>query len=183
MPRVVLGALKETYSSRRDLAPPQLSHLGQVSNSKLPSLDKALERTSISRGWRLHPSLSGCGLTRGDPICSRRAFGLFMPRDLFQFPDCCAAGGWFSSFNLGSGILRRKRGSLHKEWMHLWRNSLLKNPGAWGRIFCWEVSVSLLCPSPPPPETGRIPQFRGCPGTVWTPCCLRIHLAPFQVFF
>lgn len=136
-------------------------------------------------------SLSDCSLTIGGLICSRRAFWLFfLPRNLFQFfPDCCAADGLgaiarrFASFNLTSMRLWRKRDSLNKEWTPV-DGPVEKFPSekprslAQNSLFCWEVSASLLCPSPALSEAGRLPQFRGCTGTVWTPCCLRVHLVP-----
>lgn len=162
MVRAMLVALKETFSSRRDWHHLSFPILVRPP-SKPCSLDKALERNSISRARRLHSSLwfDNRGL-----ISWRGAFGLFfMPRDLFQFPDCCAAGEVsglgavvrrFSSFNLRSVRLQRKKRVITHITFPCSLHSLLKNPGAWGRIFCWEVSAALLCPSPPLSEAGRL---------------------------
>lgn len=71
-------------------------------------------------------SLSGCGFDNTAPLGPSLLEELFLlalslPRNLFQLPDCCAAGGLgaivsrFLSSNLRSVRLQRMRNSLNKE--------------------------------------------------------------------
>lgn len=186
MVRAMLVALKETFSSRRDWHHLSFPILVRPP-SKPCSLDKALERNSISRARRLHSSLwfDNRGL-----ISWRGAFGLFfMPRDLFQFPDCCAAGEVsglgavvrrFSSFNLRSVRLQRKRGSLHTlhspaHCIPFWK---IQEPGAEFSAGRW---VLLSCVPLHLFQKQGGSSVQRCPVIVWTPCCLRVYLVPIPL--